>query len=281
MESVSIKKPMFGNEVEFEVYNIYEPLAIEIIDEAYNEGMRLHDIFNIYDEGSEISRLNSARSMNVTDELLKVLKLALEKSKIDSGYDVSLGKFILKRKDGEVIPSTCSYKDISIDGNKVDLLHDDVAIDLGSVAKGYITDRMADVFIDKGVENFLIDSRGDIVVKGDVPHRIGIKDPRSDNEISIIGLQDASVATSGDYMQYKDDFSVSHIINQKDVSSVTVVAKSLIEADFFATLLFVSSEDNIDKILFDNKEIKAYIVDRYNNIKMFNGFESLIVENEK
>ena len=38
----------------------------------------------------------------------------------------------------------CTYRDIEVSGSKVRLNHEDVLIDLGSIAKGYIVDRIVE-----------------------------------------------------------------------------------------------------------------------------------------
>lgn len=272
---------LFGKEAGIYFFDIDEFNAEILSEDAKKVGDKLHKIFNIYDKNSELSILNQNRGLNVSKELLEVLKKSIEFSKISDGtYDVTFGKNFLLRKKGVVsLPKlNCSYKDVFITGKKVKLLHPDVLIDLGSIAKGYITDKIAEFLINEGVDSFVINSRGDIVVYG-ITQTIGIAHPRKTDEIiKTISLFNKSVATSGDYNQFSNDFKNSHILNSKDLISVTVVANTLTEAELFSTALFVIEEDKRDKLLSKNTHISVMIIDKDLNIKLINGFDKLINE---
>ena len=271
-----INKRLFGSEISFILDDVDENLCNDIIEEAYGEGLRLQNIFNFYDEKSELSLLNRKRKLAVSKELLEVLKMALEMCKKTNGkYDITLGKQFKQRKLGNQVEKVgCSYKDIIISGNKVELLNPDVQVDLGSIAKGYITDKMAEIIINNGIISGLIDSRGDIRIFGE--REIEIQHPRDKNkEIGTIKLKDCGVATSGDYKQYDKSFDKSHIINQKDNISVTTVSSRLAEADLYATALFVIPEKEVKSIL--NKNVKALCINKNLEIKKYNNFE---VKNE-
>ena len=157
----------------------------------------------------------------------------------------------------------------------------EILIDLGSIAKGYITDKLADFLEKNGIEEFLIDSRGDICVRGKLFHILGIQHPRKKGITCSIKIKNQAVATSGDYMQYSTKFEESHIINQKDFSSITIVAPTLEEADVYATAIFTSSKESIDKLVRLNNKIKVLIIDKSNNLKMMNGFGKLIIKDRK
>lgn len=281
MNEVYVRKPLFGGEVEFVVYDVDDVLVRDIVGEAYVEGLRLQKIFNFYDVDSELSKLNKFRKLEVSLELLEVLKKALEYSVLSEGvYDVSLGKFIDLRKGGEFVSPTCSYRDILIKGNLVELLHDDALIDLGSVAKGYIVDKLGDFILSLGIENFLINARGDIRVWGELVYRFGVKNPREAGEVLSIDLNARAVATSGDYNQFVGSFDRSHILNQGSFSSITVVAESLFVADIYATYLFTVSLRDFESFILTHPFVKVLAIDKKNIMKMFNDFESLVVQNE-
>ncbi len=279
MENVTITKKLFGGNLDFVIYNSQQKDVKRIVEEVYTEGLRLQKIFNLYDPKSELSRLNQLRKKKVSDELLSVIKKSLEFSVLTNGsYDIALGKSILLRKRGELITPTCSYKEISIKNNEIILQNPRIVIDLGSIAKGYIVDKLAESLQENGISEFLIDARGDICVRGKQVHVLGIQNPRKEENICSIKLKNQAVATSGDYNQYVGDFEKSHIINQKDSISVTVVAPTLEEADVYATAIFTSSECEQKKLIEANMGIKALIVKKGNSLKMFNGFKQLLYE---
>lgn len=259
---------LLGGKINFILYNVEDILADSVIPEMEKEGRRLQKLFNFYDANSKLSLLNQKREMIVSDEFLVVLKTALEFCKLSYGkYDVSLGKLFLARKSGNSLSNVkCSYKDILIEGNNVILKNADVLIDLGSIAKGYIGDRLAEKLKELGIKSALIDARGEIIVFGDVSEKIGVQDPRGKGIVKEITLKNSAVATSGDYSQFFGDYNNSHIIHNKDVSSVTIVANSLILADVLASVVFVC-EKNIYEPILKKYKIKEYFVfDKKGNI---------------
>ena len=277
MEGTTISKKLFGGMIDFVIYDAPEDIAENIVEEAYLEGLRLQKIFNFYDPESELSSLNRSRKAVVSDELLHLLKKSLQISELTHGsYDVSLGKYILSRKQGRIIEPKCSYKDIVIDGNEVNLANPEVLIDLGSIAKGYIADKLAEFLLENGLEEFLVDARGDICVRGDRDHILGIQNPRNQGVICRVKLNNQAVATSGDYLQYSKNFETSHIINQKDLVSVTVIAETAEEADLYATAIFTSSSEDTEKIIEGKKDIKVLTIKKGDNLKMSNGFEQMV-----
>lgn len=282
MEKTQIIEPMFGKEVILTAEGSSEQITKDLLLEAYEHGLKLEKIFNFYDKNSELSLLNKKRSLGVSDDLLFVLKKAIELSKLTSGlYDPSLGKQFLERKSGKDISSlNCSYKDISIQGNKVSLNHPDVLLDLGSIAKGYIGDKIAEFLISQGLNSFIVDARGDLFIQGS--HIINIQHPRDKEKfIGSIKSENSGIATSGDYNQFSKSYKNSHILNQKDLCSITIVAPTLAEADGFATALFVIDKKSRESLIKSNPQIKVMTIDNNLNSKYYNGFNELLSRGKK
>ncbi len=278
MKEQRFKFRLFGGELLLIIYTEKNPGMIA--KEFYSEALRLEKIFNLFDEKSELSELNQKRKLKLSEELTEVIKKSLEFSKLSGGkYDISLGKRIMQRKKGEEEDKKeCSYKDIKLNGNFVTLKNKSVMIDLGSIAKGYITDKLGKFLISNGIKEFVIDSRGDILFSGNYEHIIGVQHPRKNERLLSIKIKNKSIATSGDYHQFYGTFDKSHIINQKDLVSVTVIAENLTEADVYATVLFVVDEKTREKILRKNKRIKVLTVDRKLKNRMYNNFQEAIYE---
>lgn len=229
-----------------------------IVRSLEREGLRLQSIFNFFDDHSEISRLNQCRQARVSPELLEVLSCALSLCAITDGkYDISQGRRFLARKKGVELPSiTCSFKDITVDGDVVTLLDDDVLIDLGSIAKGFIVDRLVELLQDMGVSRGFIDARGDMRVFG-CAEAVEIQHPRDESKtLRPFLLKDEAVATSGDYLQFDREFGQSHILGQQRFASVTVIADNAMRADGLATCVFVLGEDHVDRVLSHFSEAK-------------------------
>ncbi len=274
MRPATLRKPLFGKEVEIAVWGIDERLAEGLLEDAYDEGRRLEKIFNLFDEGSALSALNRKRRMDAPQELMAVLEAALGLCEKTGGrYDISLGRRFLARKRGNPLPNlSCSWKDIRVVGRSVELLHPDALVDLGSIAKGYMADRMAEVLRSGGVLSGLIDARGDIRAFGD-EKVIGVQHPRSKGLICSIRLKDGGVATSGDYSQLT--IQEPHILNSSDYVSVTAASGTLMEADGYATAIFVTPREGVGRLL-DGTRIKAMCVRKDMGIDYYNGFEGCL-----
>jgi FAD:protein FMN transferase len=279
LNEFSFTRALFGGEIEIVVYDYKKINLDKLLEEVYSEALRLQKIFNFYDEGSELSKLNAKRKMVVSYELLEVLSKSLAISKLTHGeYTPTFGKEALQRKQGKLVTKTnSSYNDVSISNSLVTLKNPEMLIDLGSIAKGYITDRLAEFLKIKGVTEFLIDSRGDILVSGEIQHLISVQHPRdAKKNVCTVSLSNEGIATSGDYNQFHNDFEHSHIINAKDVISVSVVAPTLEEADVYATALFVSTESDRKNMMQDNPAVKSLVITKNLKQKFYNNFEELI-----
>ena len=129
------------------------------------------------------------------------------------------------------------------------------ALDLNAIAKGDALDRVATVLDGAGIIDYLADVGGELVAKGTGPEgggwRVGIEDPNGGIR-RIIRLDGQAVATSGDYVNYflRDGKRYSHILDPRsgkpvehDLALVSVVADTAMQADAWATALFVMGPD--------------------------------------
>jgi FAD:protein FMN transferase len=278
MGAQEFEKKLFGKTIKIIFYDIQKELAQLLFEEAYEEALRLEKIFNFFDNESELSQLNKKRKMKLSSELLEVVGKALEYCKKTNGeYDISIGKQILERKTRkETTKINCSYEAITLNKNEVTLKNDDVLIDLGSIAKGYIADKIAEFIKEQGITSFFIDARGDLLAFGEYKEIVEIQHPREkEKTIHSIVLKNSAVATSGDYNQYHKSYNQSHILNQKDLISVTVVADNLTDADVFASAVFLSEKKAREKLIEKHPEMKVFTIDNQLNEKSYNNFSTL------
>ncbi len=171
------------------------------------------------------------------------------------------------------------YKRIKLNNNSIEIPNG-LEIDLGGIAKGYAVDRAADIFLKKGINNFLINAGGDLIVKGKNPEgkewRIGIQNPRGSGIIKIIDIKNKAVATSGDYQRYfiKNGIRYHHILSPfsgipyRKWISMTIIADKCIEADSIATMFFGMDKEQIKDTINKNKiySVKFYAIDSEHKI---------------
>jgi thiamine biosynthesis lipoprotein len=223
-------------------------------------------------EDSELSRLNrhGTEPFEVSPELFEVLAAALEIGRRGRGaLDITVGPLVNAWGfgPGEMleIPSEetlarlrertgSELLELDPDRRTVRKKVPGVEFDLSAIAKGYAVDQVADVLENTEPLGFMVEVGGEIVARGHNAEgqiwRIGIEvpDPARRAVHAVVGLDDAALATSGDYRNFRveDGEILSHIIDPRSgrpvrhaVASVSVIAESCAEADGWATALSV------------------------------------------
>ena len=132
--------------------------------------------------------------------------------------------------------------------------HAPLSLDLSGIAKGFGVDELARVMKAFAIPSWLVGIDGEMRAKGvkpdGSPWAIGLERPQRGirDVMSVIELTDMAVATSGDYRHWVDvgGKTLSHTMNpktgaplQNGVASVSVLAKTAMEADAWATVLMV------------------------------------------
>lgn len=133
-----------------------------------------------------------------------------------------------------------------------------VALDLNGIAKGYGVDRLAETLQRHGIGAGLVGIDGEMRALGlrpeGEPWRVAVEapDPGHRAPHSLLALEDAAVATSGDYRHWVEvqGRRLSHTMDPvrgaplpAPPASVTVVARTCAEADAWATALMVLGVD--------------------------------------
>jgi thiamine biosynthesis lipoprotein len=175
-----------------------------------------------------------------------------------------------------------------------------VIVDLNAIAQGYTDDLVANLFIQKGIKNYLIEIGGEVRASGtkenNVLWMVGIEKPAADENADQViqdkvQLKDLSLATSGNYRKYfiKDGVKYSHTIDPKtgypvhhSLLSVTVVANTCALADAYATAFMVMGLDKAKATLAKHPEMHGYFIysDSLGKYKTeyTQGFESLLAK---
>ncbi|HVJ44873.1 MAG TPA: FAD:protein FMN transferase [Luteolibacter sp.] len=126
-------------------------------------------------------------------------------------------------------------------------------IDLSSIGKGFAVDRVCERLGSLGMNDFIFALAGEVRAEGEWPVDIEKPLPAASVSKHTIRLGNRSIATSGNYRQFREtnDGIVSHIIDPRTgkpvirpFSSVTVVAKDCATASAWATALFVLGPDH-------------------------------------
>ena len=218
--------------------------------------------------GSEISTLNETGSAELSDETVQLLQSALALSDETGGaFDITIAPLVTAWGITSDTPRVPSQEEIAsllplvgsehvrIDGNRV-TLDAGCAVDLGGIAKGYASDRVAQIFREQGVTG-TASLGGNVYVSGKKSDgsawRVAVRDPQNtDDYAAVLALEDVFAITSGGYQRYftaPDGTVYQHILDpktgypvQSDLLSVTIVSDSGTLADACSTALYVMGE---------------------------------------
>ncbi|ADZ70998.1 FAD:protein FMN transferase [Polymorphum gilvum] len=222
-----------------------------------------------WNPGSDLMNLNAApvgEWVAVPDRLRHVLRLGLEIGRASGGaFDVGLGDAVTawgfgseaavpdRIRSAMAAPRRPAHEILEIGEARVRKTAP-LTLDLNGIAKGYGVDRLAETLADHGIEAGLVGIDGEMRALGlrpdGEPWTIAVEapDPKRRAPQSILALEDAAVATSGDYRHWVEmqGRRLSHTMDPRrgtpllsSPASVTVVAPSCTEADAWATAFMV------------------------------------------
>lgn len=302
---------------------IYMKIAIDLEDEkmilekASNYMRNIEKKLNFYDENSEISLINrnsGIRFVKISEDTFNVIKNAKFCSELTNGaFDATIAPLVkkwsvnssspkvLSIEEVNTVKSLVDYKDILLceDSKSVMLARKDQEIDLGGIAKGYIADKIIELYKENGIKSGIINLGGNVKVLGkksdDLMWNIGIIKPEkhANENIAVVSVEDMSVVTSG---AYERAFSYNgnmyhHIINpitgypaETDLKSITVICKDYVHADALSTPLFIMGKYKAYEFM-KSKQISGIMVtdddkiiitkDLLKNFKLFKDYEVL------
>jgi FAD:protein FMN transferase len=227
-----------------------------------------------YRADSELSLFNahvSTEPFAVSSDTLEVFRIAAEVSESSQGaLDVTVGPLVAlwgfgagARIPTEPDPAELAniaarvgWRRIRIDveSGALSKTHAQTRADLSAVAKGYAVDRVADALLERGVSQFLVELGGELRAAGrrsdGHPWRVGVERPDTEGRslLEVVELEDAGLATSGDYRIYYEADGVrrSHLLDPRTarpiehgLASASVIHASATHADAWATALSI------------------------------------------
>ncbi len=264
------------------VYDDNDTALEKCIDYIY----RADKLFSSKNPESEISVLNSARTLNLSPDTIELLNAAIFYTDKDN-FNPFLGKLINlweSCKNSNTLPTSeeiAPLKDaafpisLEIKEDSATFRGNNQDVDLGAVAKGYITKKLTDILDEEGVSSALIYLGGNIYAKGNkadaTPWRIGIQNPDDEaSYIAVLSVSDTSVITSGDYQRYYevDGIKYHHILDPKTgfpaksgLRSVTIVTEDAVLGDVLSTKCFIEGFEASKNILKEHNAHAIFITD--------------------
>ena len=250
---------------------------------------QLEAMISTYRPDSEVSRLNRGETLDSSPADLSFLAFVAKWIAGDTGgaFDITVKPLVeLWRSctaqqrlptdaEYQAALATVGYGHVSVllDGT-ISFDMPGVMLDFGGIAKGYFADEAVALLREAGATRCLVDVGGDIVSwqpadEAAEPFRVGIRHPRGGGEVfAVLSLDGGAVVTSGDYERYYEigGRRYCHIFDPRTgrpveaVLSVTLVTRSGIDADAYATAVFVMGPQVGGKFVERNEALEAVIV---------------------
>ena len=274
--------PVMGTIAEIGVVHRDPRYAQAAIGAAIAELRTVDRTMTRFSDHSEVGRANreaAQRPVPVSGATAEVVSAALVWAEASQGaFDPTLGRAVelwdvghraappaageLRRFAGASL-----YRELELgehSGSPVVVYRDeDVALDLGGIAKGYGVDRAVAALREWGVQNALVNVGGDLYALGVSEDgdawEVGVRDPDDAGKLAAtFRISDRAIATSGDYEQYfeYEGRRYHHLLDPRTgeprrsaVRSVTVAADRCMMADAAGTAVFGETDEGARRVI--------------------------------
>lgn len=258
-----------------------------LIDQSESLIASLESLVSVTDTGSELYAINQTGSGTLTGKASSLMEQALEICRrTDGALDLSIypivrawgfttGSYqVPDEAEIQALLPLVDYRKIQYDAADGDVtLPVGMKIDLGSVAKGYAGQLVAQMLREHGVQSALLNLGGNVQTVGAKPDgspwQIGIKDPQGEDAMMVLSVEDQAVVTSGGYERYfeQDGQTYWHIMDpstghpaDSGLISVTIVGDEGVVCDGLSTALFVMGLEKAADLWAQSGDFEAVFV---------------------
>lgn len=283
---------------------IYEPEKAHLLEQCLELCNTYEQKFSKTLEGSEIWNLNHSdgQSVSVSGDTANLISIAIDYAEMTNGLldptiapvaalwdfssvltDEAIPNLPAQEELDQMLPhvdyhTICLEESASYEPTEtysVQLTDPFAAIDLGSLAKGYIADRLKLYLTENGVTSGIINLGGNVLTIGEKPDgtafRIGIQKPfgQQTDTIYTVSSIDSSVVSSGNYQRYfeKDGVIYHHILDpntgfpvQNDLYSVTILSKESTIGDALSTYCYLLGKEKALSFIEADPSLEAIFV---------------------
>jgi len=268
---------------------------------------------NLWVDSSVISKVNRNEEVALDSIFIDNFRIAQEAARLSDGYfDPTISPIVaawgFSYKNGDSITpqlidslkQLVDYRKIRIENGKIVKENPAMTLDFNAIAQGYTSDLIARFLGSRGIKNYLVDTGGEIMARGEKPNGqpwiVGIEKPAEnwDSERVLqtrIALRDKGLVTSGSTRKYveRNGKRYSHCIDPKtgypvehNVLSVTVLAENSVWADALASICMVMGMERSLPLIESMDGVEAYyiLVNDQNELETFatEGFRALVME---
>ncbi|MFA6058296.1 MAG: FAD:protein FMN transferase [Taibaiella sp.] len=260
------------------------------------EIQRLEYLLTAFSDTSETAKINlnaGIAPVKVETEVWALIQRCIHLSGLTQGaFDITSGAlkalYSFKHKtvawpDKQVLAETLQitgYRHVDLqDNHEVYLKRKGMRIGFGAIGKGYAADCVKKLWMNAGVTSGVVNASGDLTAWGLQPDgsswKVGIANPDHPQQIIMwLPVNDASVATSGNYEQFFDHRGIrySHNIDPatglpaRFLKSVTVVSPSAELSDALATAVTIMGVEVGMNFINQLPHVHCVIIDEQNKV---------------
>lgn len=284
--------------VSIRVYGRDADLMKKAVADAFTEMRRINALTDRFAQPGSPAFLESnvclinaqagIKPVQVDDDVYAMLEMAKEYNEITGGaFDITIGPVMDAWEFGRLeqkVPSARQLQEALALVNSEQLILNKekrtaflteagMSLDLGAIAKGYATDKAAQVLEQSGIKEALIDAGGNIRAIGRKDGKslwnVGVQDPRDNaNMVAILPLADEAAVTSGDYNRFftYEGKRYHHLISPQtgfpagENMSVTIIAGEAALSDILSTSLFMLNPEQGMELLSKIEGADALII---------------------
>lgn len=315
-QPIEDKQFLLGTYVDIRIYDKGHENTLK---KAFALIKELGDKITVNQSGSEIDAVNDAagvKPVKVSSDVYRLVKKAYEYSQDTSGsFDLAIGPITSlwrigfpdarKPSQAEIDEALklVNYKKVILDDKNqtVYLEEKGMKLDLGAIAKGFITDEVVALLKNDGVTTAIVDLGGNVYVLGyssrstkdkKVDWTVGIQDPNQARNVTLgqIPEHDKSLVTSGIYERYLkvDGKTYHHLFNPKtgypfdnDIAGVTIISDKSIDGDGLSTSVFSMGVKKGMKYVDSLKDVEAVFVTTEGKVYLSSGIKDTFTLNPK
>lgn len=246
---------------------------------------------NLWVDTSVISKVNRNEDVTLDSIFVDNFRIAQEAAALSGGYFdptispiVAAWGFSYKHGDSitpqliDSLKQLVDYRKVRIENGMVVKENPAMTLDFNAIAQGYTSDLIASFLGSRGIKNYLVDTGGEIMARGNKPNGqpwiVGIEKPADnwDSEQVVhtrIALRDKGLVTSGSTRKYveRNGKRYSHCIDpntgypvEHQVLSVTVMANSSVWADALASICMVMGMEKSLPLIESMDDVEAYYI---------------------
>ena len=292
----------------FVTVTLYDTEEESLLDSCIDLCRTYENRFSKTISTSEIYRMNHRKpeetTFTVSPETADMIREGLEYSRLSDGaFDITIeplsslwnftsGEAIIP-EDSEIqnAAAKVDYRNLVLKGNTLTFLSPDTTIDLGSIAKGFIADRLKEYLVSQGVKSAIINLGGNVLCIGEQPNgspfRIGLQAPFEERNTIYANLEinDLSVVSSGVYERHfvVDGKNYHHLLNPKTgypydngLISVTILSPRSVDGDALSTTCFSLGLDKGLDLVNSMDGIYAFFMTEDKEVHYSDGAESFL-----